>query len=108
MITDNLAVGNRFHHHSLLHQTIEKEPTGARSMPVKPKRIFVQIVIEMFSSGGTLMNSEQSAFKQRRNSMNTRHGYMGRISTIREVSLDVCVTMLRNIVVSAPGISENR
>ena len=77
MITDNLAVGNWVRHHSQLHRTIEKEPTGARSTTVKPKRIFVEIVFEMFSTCSTLMNSKQPAFKQRRNSMNTGHDYMG-------------------------------
>ena len=40
--------------------------------------------------------------------MDTGHGYMSRISAIREVNLDARVTLLRNIVITAPGICKNR
>ena len=108
MITDNLAIGNRFRHHCLLHQAIEKEPAGNRGSTIKSKRVFVQIVFEMFATCSPLVNPKQPAFQQGRDSMDIGHGDMGRISAIREVRCDVCVSLLRHTVIPAPGIGENR
>lgn len=65
------------------------------------------MITDNLATCGTLVNSEQPAFEQRRDSMDTGHGDMGRISAIREVDIDVRITMLRHTVITAPGIFEN-
>ena len=55
----NVLTSQCINSHSLLNEAIEKLPARRRCPSVKPKRVFVQIVLEMRRANSTLMRPLQ-------------------------------------------------
>jgi hypothetical protein len=68
----NVLTSQRINSHSLLNKAIEKLPARRRCPSVEPKRVFVQIVLEMRGAHSTLMRPFQPPLQQCRHTVDQR------------------------------------
>src|ERR1700735_5645701 len=70
---DQRFVRNRLDGDGLFQQSVEQLASAARLAAVESARELVEIRIQMLHAPSSLMSSQQPAFEQRRDPMNTRH-----------------------------------
>ena len=70
--TSNISPSQGINSHSLLDETIEKLPARPRCPSVEPKRVFVQIILEMRGTNSTLMRPFQPPLQQCRHAVDQR------------------------------------
>src|SRR6202789_1853363 len=70
---DQRFVRNRLDSDGLFQQSAEQLASASRLAAVESERELVEIGIQMLHAHSSLMSSQQPAFEQRRDPMNTRH-----------------------------------
>src|SRR5512139_614559 len=89
--------------HSLLNKPMKKKASGSGGTTVEPKRVFLQVVVEMFIPNGPLVGANEPSFQQRSNTVRARQNdTCSRISTARLNTSLMLVSVRRQAVVTGP------
>jgi hypothetical protein len=87
---------------------MKKKAPGLGGTTVEPKRVFIQVVVEMFIPNGPLVGANEPSFQQRSNTVRARQNdTCSRISTARLNTSLMLVSVRRQAVVTGPSVGRN-
>src|SRR3990167_6622407 len=87
--TMNVLCKHRTNRHSLLYQSVEQLATGTGCSTIEPKRVFIEVVVEMRRLHPTLVSSQQPALDQGNNEVDLRQHIFADGSVFSDNLVDV-------------------
>lgn len=99
-----LLVGQSIHLDSLLNEAIEEQPAGSRCSPVEPEGELIQVVVEVRLADAAMVGSHPPTLQQRCDSVDARHGYVGRELAGPQTPGTMLIAMARKWNIAGPPV----
>ena len=104
---NQVIIGKRFRLHGLLDEPKEQLAPVAGRPAIEPEREFIQVVVQMLMTYGSLMRPQKPAFQQRHHTMDPRQKIRGRLLLTPQDRHLMGIALLRQAPIGVPTVGMN-